>query len=1110
VSAVSSLDEPDVVEDGEQTMAGRLLIAAHGLLKTSLRIGRPRSRTVMKWLGDLSPSAARPKTSAIPNREIASIPQSRHVDPIMRVQGTFVLGVVILALSQASPLAERLPIRTLTTADGLPRDQLQCVRSDARGFLWFCTPEGLVRFDGQMAVTFGREQGLDPARIRSFLPATGERYFVGADGALFAFHAGSTDAVGRFTAIARDDGRQVAGVNALAESRDRSIWCATGNGLLHLFEEAGQRHLVEVEIGLPRAVDNDLIVRSVREDERGMLWIGTTSGLYARRPDGHVTRLTTANGLPADDVLNVVLDDERRLWAATRQGLVLLDRDATVRGEAHAVRRVFTERDGLLNRNVRAVHPEGSTLWIATRGGIVEATLAATSGLHVERNVGGFTAWDITTDQRGDVWAATESGARRIAREGFTIYTAEDGLPATSVSSLFETSNGDVCATTLVERIGLSCFDGHRFRRVPVRATAAITDVGWGWSQLTLQDRRGGWWIPTGEGVLRFAPGPASSLTDARPHAIYTRRAGLRSDNIFRLFEDSRDGIWVATYAEGANGLARVDVATGALRLFGPEDGFPGDLSFALAFAEDRSGAIWVGFDGGRLLRYRGRFEDIPLRHGPPGQRPPTYESVSSILVDHSGRVWITSTDQGLGRVEQPDAATPAITWYGKAQGLSSDTASVLVEDVSGDLLVGTGRGVDRVDPDTGRFTHYSADEGVPRGEIQGALRDRQGRIWLATTGGVALLNPRGDRPPLRPTTLITGVRVAGMPLSIRADGAQRIDAFTVQPGDGRIEIDFVTPGARGADGLRYQHWLEGVDQEWTTTDARTVALAGAAPGYYRFLVRSILANGVQTNAASVEFIVLAPVWRRGWFIALVVLGTSALAFAFHRARVRRAVAVERVRSEIAADLHDGVGASLSRIAILSDVVKQQAHAALPDAMPALTAIGDNARAVIDDMSDAVWFIDPRLDNLQQVVARLRALASELFAGQPIGWTIEAPTEASRVTLTSDQRRHIYLMLKESLTNVLRHAKAAHVAVRITTERATLRLEVSDDGIGLNGQRGTHVPPRLGGRGIDNLYRRAALLGGTVQIVARDPARGTSIIVEMPVSRPHVHAVGSV
>lgn len=133
-----------------------------------------------------------------------------------------------------------------------------------------------------------------------------------------------------------------------------------------------------------------------------------------------------------------------------------------------------------------------------------------------------------------------------------------------------------------------------------------------------------------------------------------------------------------------------------------------------------------------------------------------------------------------------------------------------------------------------------------------------------------------------------------------------------------------------------------------------------------------------------------------------------ALAFVVHRARLRRAIAVERVRSQIAADLHDGVGASLSRIAILSEVVRQQAHSALPDAVPALTAISDNARAVIDDMSDAVWFIDPRVDSLHQVVTRARAMASELFDGQRIRWAVEAPNDVSGVPLAPEQRRHVF------------------------------------------------------------------------------------------------------
>jgi signal transduction histidine kinase/ligand-binding sensor domain-containing protein len=1034
---------------------------------------------------------------------------SEAVTTLLGIRTAVVTSVVALAL--ALPLsAERLPVRIFTTADGLPRDQLQCVKSDRRGFVWFCTAEGLVRFDGQVAVTFGREHGLSPVGVRTFLSASGDRYFLGANEGLFAFDTGFVSSPRRFTYLRRDDGQPTEAVNSLVESRDRTIWCATGSGLLRLSEAGGRTHLVEVDIGLPREVIIDRIVHAVLEDERGILWVGAGSGLYAREPEGRVTRVTAAQGLPANDILNLALDAQGRLLAATREGLVLLDRVAILRRDQHVVRRVFTERDGLPGRNVRSFHTEGQSLWIGTYLGLVEASLTAAGELRVERTLTGFAAWGIAADLRGNVWVATDAGARRLSRRGFITYSTDDGLPAPRISSLFETSNGQVCATTLALVKQLGCFDGRRFRPVRLGATERIRDPGWGWSQLTLQDRRGGWWIPTGEALLRFGRGPVSSLSTARPVKTYTRRQGLRSNSIFRLFEDSRGGIWVTTYAEEAAGLARIDPVTGAARVFGPQDGFTDDLRLAHAFAEDRFGAVWIGFNQSRLLRYRDRFEEVPLLGPQPGPRPPIRGTVRSILADRQGRVWLASAVQGLGRLDKPQAAVPEIRWYGKADGLSSDTAWMLVEDQTGALFVGTGRGVDRFDPATERFTHYSADDGVPRGEILGGLRDRSGRVWFATMDGVARFDARAEARRPEAITLITAIRVGGVSLPARADGAPRFDGLTIQPGDRRLEIDFVSPGAQTADGLRYQHRLEGVDRDWTTTDARTVAFAGAAPGSYRFLVRAVFADGMVTEPAVVQFTVLAPLWQRRWFLALAAVTVCGLAFAVHRSRVRHAIAVERVRSQIAADLHDGVGASLSRIAILSEVVRQQADSALPGAIPALTAISDNARAVIDDMSDAVWFIDPRVDNLHQLVTRARAMASELFDGQRIRWTVESPNDVSGVPLVSEQRRHVYLIIKEALTNVLRHAHATNVVVLITASQGRLRLEVTDDGVGLDGTPHASSSGPGGGHGLENMQRRASALGGTARIVARPHGRGTSIVVDVPLTPPHVHAVGHV
>jgi signal transduction histidine kinase len=182
----------------------------------------------------------------------------------------------------------------------------------------------------------------------------------------------------------------------------------------------------------------------------------------------------------------------------------------------------------------------------------------------------------------------------------------------------------------------------------------------------------------------------------------------------------------------------------------------------------------------------------------------------------------------------------------------------------------------------------------------------------------------------------------------------------------------------------------------------------------------------------------------------------------------------------------------------------------LPDVIPALTAISDNARAVIDDMSDAVWFIDPRVDSLHQVVTRARAMASELFDGQRIRWTVEAPNDVSGVPLVPEQRRNVYLIIKEALTNVLRHAQATNVVVFVTASQGHLRIEVTDDGVGLDGKRRDASPGPGGGHGLENMRHRASALGGTARIESSAQGRGTHIVVDVPMMPPHVHAVGHV
>jgi signal transduction histidine kinase/ligand-binding sensor domain-containing protein len=998
-------------------------------------------------------------------------------------------AMLCLLLMPRSAGAQQLPVRTLTTADGLPRDQLACVVADDRGWLWFCTDDGLARFDGHSVTTFSAPDRTALLGLRSLLRTRDGRYFVGHGDGLAEFLPDLAPA-SRFRPVLRSGGESVGAVNVLLERRDGTLWAGTATGLYGLGGTPSGGRLVETDIGLPRGGENDANVLALAEDEDDQLWIGAGSGLYARSREGRTRRFTTANGLPVNEVRALVADARHRLWVATRGGLCLLD----LRTAALKIRRMLTARDGLPASNVTSLLPDGDRLWVGTVMGVAELVPAADGSMVVSRAVRGFYGWGLARDAWGDLWVATESGARAVVRRGFTTFTASDGLPANRVSSLFETRDGRMCAVTLVGDVGLSCFDGRRFEPKPIGVPGALGDPGWGWSQLVLQDRRGGWWIPTGQGLLRFAPGTVESLRSARPVARFTMREGLRSDNVFRIFEDAQGGIWVATFAEPGNGLSRVEPDTGRVTTFGVDQGLPADLPLAYALADDRRGGIWIGLEHG-LLRYRhGRFDVVlPAADG----FTPATGQVRSLLVDREGDLWMGTTGAGLGRVGRPDSDRPAVAWFGTAQGLSNDTIWTVVEHASGDLFLGTGRGVDRFSPRTGRVVRHAADVGLPRAEILGSLQDKQGRLWFATTAGAAQLILSSDPLPAPQPTFITSVVVNGNPLPISATGERAVAPIRLQPHDARVDVSYVCPGAREADGLRYQHRVEGADGSWSApTEQRSVTLIGPAAGQYRLLVRSVLPDATNGEPAVLPFEVLAPVWRRGWFLTLAALLAAGVAAVAYRVRLERLRAVERVRARIAADLHDDVGASLSRIAILSEVARQKIEAIAPAEAATLRAIGDNARQVVDDMSDVVWFVDPTLDDLQHVIVRIREFASELFDGGSVSFSLEAPPDAARTELTPDQRRHLYLILKESLTNVVRHAHATRVSVGIDSSRRRISAEVVDNGVGVS--PGPGDASRGGGHGLANMRERAAALGGSVTITAGPGGRGTRVALDVP------------
>src|SRR5262249_27546465 len=189
-----------------------------------------------------------------------------------------------------------------------------------------------------------------------------------------------------------------------------------------------------------------------------------------------------------------------------------------------------------------------------------------------------------------------------------------------------------------------------------------------------------------------------------------------------------------------------------------------------------------------------------------------------------------------------------------------------------------------------------------------------QGVLWFGTKHGLSRLIPSNDAPPAPPPILIGGLHINGVSYPVSELGETHIGQFWLGPEQNDVQIDFFGLSFSPGEVLRYRYRLEGADLDWSAlTEQRTINYANLSPGTYRFQVQTVDTDGNSSpSAATVSFTVLAPLWRRSWFLALAALSTGMIGLAFYRYRVARLLELERVRTRIATDLHDDVGSGLS------------------------------------------------------------------------------------------------------------------------------------------------------------------------------------------------------
>ena len=1054
-------------------------------------------------------------------------------------------AMAVIAFYAQTVLAVRLPVKTYTSADGLGSGFVDYLYRDSRGFMWFCTRDGLSRFDGSKFVTYRIGDVNSPPGIENIFESRDGTYFVSTTTGVYRFDPAAL-------AEPRNDSpyltaERVGGARGdMIEDQSGTMYIGSA-GLYRRVDVDGKVGFERVELGLPENPRATFVIFDLEETIDGSLWMNTSWGIVRKLADGRIVFY------PYDEYITggattMLADRNGRIWLSRSANLVVMKPEpiSAFDGQLGIIVRDFVTTSKvelkpdqplelpkasgdifeytnaeLINRwpSKRLFQSSDGDVWLSAENKLLQFT---DSTVHLFTDAEGLpnAMARMAEDSAGNLWIGGHSALARINRSGFITYGKQDGLATSRFYSINETSDGMLYFAQL--DYNWTSFDGKTF-------LSARPDVPKGqapiWtSRFGFLTRGGDLWMLTNSDAYRFSNGrDLAGLQGRTPTEVYGTEKGLKSNVTFQIFEDTSGDIWMSTrgVAQSQFGLGRMKKGEDKFTLFTKADGYPENRS-ATSFVEDAFGNLWIGFYEGGLARFDGtRFQDFSTVDG-----VPSTGNLADLLIDRKGRLWLGSSIQGLYKIEDPSAPNPVIEKINFDVGTVSNNIRTLTQDHFGRIYIGTARGVDRYTPDTGMIKHYSVSDGLATDFVVDSHCDKNGDVWFATNDGLSRLKPLPDEKIAPPKVLIGGLRIGGAPQAVSNLGAVSIDRGDLTYTDNNLQIEYLGLDFRAGESLRYQYRLEGADADWSRpTEATSVTFANLKPEKYTFLVRAINSEGAMSEApATVTFTIVPPIYQRTWFVllsALAVAGITAFVFHYRTARLReinvalreakvaeeklrrsredRLAELESVRARIATDLHDDIGASLTQIAILSEVA--QAKVRGNGASEPLAKITDVSNELVGTMSDIVWSINPSKDHLSDLSQRMRRFAADLLSQKGVKVSFSSPEMSDEISLNSNVRREVFLVFKEAVNNVAKHSQATSVEIDLGVSQSDVLLTIKDNGRGFK-----VAPPSFddtfsshgkSGNGLPSMMKRAKEMGGTFEITS-EPDAGTLICLRLP------------
>ena len=569
-----------------------------------------------------------------------------------------------------------------------------------------------------------------------------------------------------------------------------------------------------------------------------------------------------------------------------------------------------------------------------------------------------------------------------------------------------------------------------------------------------------------------------TAVLNAQNKIVNERNIGSLPETTSQLVVDSKGNIFIATQ----NG---VFIWNGnELRKAGTDDKFIHRLFL------DRTDHLWTGEYGGGLHRYSLSYtnNEVRLQHQEYIEHiqkslPPLFQ-IRSISEDVNGNIFAGTRYNGLFIMKVKNGKTELINHFDKTNGLKSNAIWSLASDRLGNTWIATGNGLQSISEENDQWKLQ--DENLKRQiyHINNVLADSNS-LWLSSQPGVVKfsISDKEYDSPFR--VELSSIRSGNKTIS---PGTKKLPFRS-----NNLTFEFSANSFLDERNILYSYRMLGTtDTNWSKPERlHTVYYSSLRPGKYGFQVKAINVDGrPSSNYSGYSFTIMKPFWQTGWFIGLLALPVVVLLYLFYRYRIKQIIRLQQMRNNISRNLHDDIGASLSNINILNELAKRNANDT-GKLTSYLEKAGDDIQHISESLSDIVWNINPKYDDLDNLFIRMKRYAADMLDGKGIKADLVFPVDhQNKMTMAMDKRRDFYLIFKEALNNLVKYSESENALLAIEFSDHSIHMIIKDDG------KGFDLEKAKGGNGIQNMFHRAAAWKAPL-IIDTSPGRGTLIKIEM-------------